>query len=94
VIESILISVDVGESGQNIMYGVIILATAYLGQVAITGHQIRLGALNSSLGAFRGWLTPARSADEAMRPESSNEPRSSIPDDLGAQKREKGNGDE
>ena len=94
VIESILISVDVGESGQNIMYGVIILATAYLGQVAITGHQIRLGALNSSLGAFRGWLTPARSADEAMRPESSNEPRSSIPDDLGAQKRKKGNGDE
>jgi len=71
-----------------------ILATAYLGQVAITGHQIRLGALNSSLGAFRGWLTPARSADEAMRPESSNEPRASIPDDLGAQKREKGNGDE
>ncbi len=71
VIASILISVDVDQSGQNILYGVIILAMAYLNQVAITGHQIRLGALNSSR-AFRGWLPPARSADEAMRPESSN----------------------
>ena len=70
VIESILISVDVDESGQNIMYGVIILVAAYLGQVAITGQHIHLDRVGSSLGAFRGWLTPARSAEEAMRPEA------------------------
>jgi ribose transport system permease protein len=66
VIESILITVNVDESGRDIMYGAIILAMAYVGQVAISGNRLRIGMLGSRLGPLGGWLQPVPSRDEAM----------------------------
>jgi ribose transport system permease protein len=64
VIESILVTVNVNQSGQDILYGAIILTMAYVNQVAL-GDRARAGALSGRLGAFRGWLEPARRRHEA-----------------------------
>jgi ribose transport system permease protein len=68
VIESILVTVDVDESGQDIMYGAIILAMAYVGQVALSGNQLKLGSLGTKLGPFRGWLQPGAPREQATAP--------------------------
>jgi ribose transport system permease protein len=59
IIESILVTVNVNQSGQDILYGAIILAMAYLNQVAL-GDRARLGSLSGRRGPFRGWLEPVR----------------------------------
>lgn len=64
VIESILVTVNVAQSGQDIMYGVIILAMAYLGRLAIFGSGVRLGAVGQRLGPLRGWLQPVPAREE------------------------------
>ena len=69
VIESILVTVNVNQSGQDILYGAIILTMAYVNQVAL-GDRGRMRALSGRLGAFRGWLEPARRRHEADIPRS------------------------
>jgi len=64
VIQSILISVNVSQAGQDILYGAIILVMAYVNRVAIAGSVVRLASVNASVGAFRGWLEPVRPAAE------------------------------
>jgi ribose transport system permease protein len=64
VITSILVTVNVDQAGRDILYGTIILAMAYVNQVAL-GDRARVGSSTIGLGAFRGWLQPAR-----RRPES------------------------
>jgi len=76
VIESILVTVNIDQSGQDIMYGVIILAMAYLAEVAISGRGARGGGLlRGRLGSLRGWLQPVPKAGEAQ----------AAPPDTGAQ---------
>ena len=72
VIESILVTVNVNQSGQDILYGGIILAMAYVNQVAL-GDRARLGPLSVRLGAFRGWLEPVRRRPEADSPRNPTE---------------------
>ncbi len=60
VITSALISSGVDQSGQDILYGAIILAMAYFNQVALSGQG------TTSLKAFRGWLQPVGRGDEAV----------------------------
>lgn len=75
VIESILVTVNVDEAGQDIMYGAIILAMAYVGQVAISGTGLRAGALGARLGPLRGWLQPVPSREEvAAAPDLAERP--------------------
>jgi ribose transport system permease protein len=64
VIESILVTVNVDQSGQDILYGAIILTMAYVNQVAL-GDRAPLRLLAGHLGAFRGWLEPAGRRHEA-----------------------------
>jgi ribose transport system permease protein len=59
VITSILVTVNVDQSGRDILYGSIILAMAFVNQVAL-GDRSRVGASSIGLGAFRGWLQPVR----------------------------------
>ena len=49
----------VDQSGRDILYGSIILAMAFVNQVAL-GDRSRVGASSIGLGAFRGWLQPVR----------------------------------
>jgi ribose transport system permease protein len=77
VIESILVTVQVDESGQDIMYGVIILVMAYVGQLAISGGPGRLGSVGARLGPFRRWLEPVGSREELRRPELTGPPQDS-----------------
>jgi ribose transport system permease protein len=58
VITSALISSGVDQSGQDILYGGIILIMAFFNQVALSGQG------SSSLSAFRGWLQPVGSSDD------------------------------
>jgi ribose transport system permease protein len=64
VIESILVTVNVDQSGQDIMYGAIILVMAYGGQLAVSGSGLRLGTLGGRLGPLRGWLQPVPTREE------------------------------
>lgn len=56
VIESALVTANVNQAGQDILYGVVILLMAYMNQAAISRAGLRLAG---SLGALRGWVTPA-----------------------------------
>lgn len=67
VIESILVTVNVDQSGQDILYGAIILAMAYLNQLA-SGDHVRRGPFAARFGAFRSWLEPVRRRPEADSP--------------------------
>jgi ribose transport system permease protein len=64
VIESVLVTVNVDQAGQDILYGAIILAMAFLNQVAVSGGGARLGSLGSRFGPFKGWLQPVQSRAE------------------------------
>ncbi|MFL5953297.1 MAG: ABC transporter permease [Gaiellaceae bacterium] len=64
VIESALVTVNVDQAGQDILYGAIILAMAFVNQVAVSGGGARLGALGARLGPFSGWLQPVRGRAE------------------------------
>ena len=77
VIESALVTANVDQSGQDILYGAIILMMAYLNQVAVSGDGMRLGALASRLGVFRGWLEPVGTRPDPETPP----PRMPGPDD-------------
>jgi ribose transport system permease protein len=58
VITSILVTVNVDQSGRDILYGTIILAMAYVNLVAL-GDRARVGPSSLRL-AFSGWLQPVR----------------------------------
>ena len=62
VITSALISSGVDQSGQAILYGGIILVMAFFNQVALSGGG------GPKLTAFRGWLQPVGTADDAPPP--------------------------
>ena len=64
VITSILVSVNVEQSGKDVLYGVIILAMAYVNQVAL-GDRARIGRASLGLGPLRGWLQPSRRRPDA-----------------------------
>ena len=64
VIESILVTVNVNQSGQDILYGAIILDDG-LRQPGRPRRPGPLRGLSGRLGAFRGWLEPARRRHEA-----------------------------
>jgi len=64
VITSILVSVNVEQSGKDVLYGVIILAMAYVNQVAL-GDRARIGGASLGLGPLRGWLQPSRRRPDA-----------------------------
>jgi ribose transport system permease protein len=66
VITSILVTVNVDQSGRDILYGTIILAMALVNQVAL-GDRARVGGGTSALrfAAFRGWLQPVRRRPDA-----------------------------
>ena len=68
VITSALVTANVDQAGQDILYGAIILAMAYLNQVALSGNKFRLGPLGTSIGAFRGWLEPVGATEETDAP--------------------------
>jgi ribose transport system permease protein len=68
VITSALVTANVDQAGQDILYGAIILAMAYLNQIALSGNGFRLGPLGTSIGAFRGWLEPVRASKETEAP--------------------------
>jgi ribose transport system permease protein len=63
VITSALVSSGVDQSGQDILYGGIILVMAFFNQVALSRQGSQLG---SGLSAFRGWLQPVGSTDDAL----------------------------
>ena len=65
VIGSILVTVNVDQSGQDILYGAIILVMAYVNQVTVSQDGVGLRSLGKRLGAFRGWLEPVQSKEEA-----------------------------
>jgi ribose transport system permease protein len=73
VIESILVTVNVNQDGQDILYGVIILAMAYFNQIAVSTSGIGSGSLGRRLGPLQGWLVPvhSRAESEAAPPEPS-----------------------
>lgn len=64
VLESTLVTANVSQSGQDILYGGIILAMAYVNQVAIAGGATRLRTLGARVGPFRGWLEPVGTRPE------------------------------
>jgi ribose transport system permease protein len=74
VITSALISSGVAQSGQNILYGAIILVMAFFNQVALSRQGSHLG---SGLSAFRGWLQPVGSTEDGPReaPELMDRPK-------------------
>jgi ribose transport system permease protein len=75
VIESALVTAQVNQAGQDILYGVVILLMAYFNQVAISRATFRLRSGLGGLGVLRGWLEPvgAREADAAARPRAVDE---------------------
>jgi ribose transport system permease protein len=68
VIESALVTANVGQSGQDILYGGIILVMAYLNQVALSGSGTGFGIVGTKLGVFRGWLQPVAARPELETP--------------------------
>jgi ribose transport system permease protein len=75
VITSILVTVDVDQSGQDILYGAIILVMAFFNQVAISEGAVSLRSVGQGLAVFRGWLQPVRSREEAAAaPEAPQRP--------------------
>jgi ribose transport system permease protein len=74
VIESALVTVNVDQAGQDILYGAIILAMAFLNQVAVSGGGARLGMLGSRFGPFKGWLQPVQSRAESEARELTSQP--------------------
>jgi ribose transport system permease protein len=74
VITSILVTVDVDQSGQDILYGAIILVMAFFNQVAISQGAAPLRSLGRGLGAFRGWLQPAMTREEAAAARNGSAP--------------------
>src|SRR5262249_20761301 len=65
VITSILVTVNVDQSGRAVSYGTIILRMAFINQVAL-GDRSRMGPSSPlRFGAFRGWLQPVRRRPEA-----------------------------
>ena len=65
MIESALVTIQVSQAGQDVLYGAIILFMAYFNQLAVSGPG-RPRSLRGSLGAFRGWLEPVGAADEPL----------------------------
>jgi ribose transport system permease protein len=65
VITSALITIQVDQAGQDILYGAIILLMAYFNQVAVSRQVTQPRWLAKGPKAFRGWLEPARPPGEA-----------------------------
>jgi ribose transport system permease protein len=68
VIESALVTVEIDQAGQDVLYGAIILFMAYLNQVAVMRRGFRVPALLQGAGALGGWFRSAsRSPEESAR---------------------------
>lgn len=68
VIESALVTIQVNQAGQDVLYGAIILFMAYLNRVAVSRPGFGIPALLRRSGGLSGWLTPvARKAEESVR---------------------------
>ncbi len=67
-ITSILVTVNVDQAGQDIMYGAVILAMAWAGQLAVSGGGARIGSVAQRLGPLGGWLRPVPSREELAAP--------------------------
>lgn len=65
IIESALLTVGLGQDGQDVLYGLVILVMAYFNQVAIGRQSWGIRPLTGRLKAFKGWLEPVR--NEAAR---------------------------
>jgi ribose transport system permease protein len=67
VIESALVTVQVDQAGQDVLYGGIILVMAYFNQIAVTRPRTQGGApLRGILKPLRGWLEPVREPEKAL----------------------------
>jgi ribose transport system permease protein len=58
VITTSLLTIGVGQDGQDILYGGVILVMAYLNQFAVTRQKWAPKSLTGGLKGFRGWLEP------------------------------------
>jgi ribose transport system permease protein len=67
VIESALITINVDQSGQDMLYGGIILVMAFFNQVATSRQGGQSTSLTRGLKAFRGWIEPVRRPGEGTR---------------------------
>jgi ribose transport system permease protein len=56
VIESALLTI--GQAGQDILYGAVILLMAYFNQIATSVEGWRLGFFRQTLGTLQGWVEP------------------------------------
>jgi ribose transport system permease protein len=68
VIESALVTIQVDQAGQDVLYGAIILLMAYFNQVAVSRRRTTSRPLAWGAHAFRGWIEPVRSPEEAAVP--------------------------
>ena len=66
IITTALLTVGVGQDGQDILYGGVILAMAYLNQFAVSREKWMPKSLTGGLKAFRGWLEPVRSPKDRV----------------------------
>lgn len=68
VIESALVTIQVDQAGQDVLYGAIILFMAYLNRVAVSRPGFGVPALLRRAGGLGGWLSPpARSPEESVQ---------------------------
>jgi ribose transport system permease protein len=68
VIESALVTIQVDQAGQDVLYGAIILFMAYLNRVAVSRPGFGIPALLRRSGGLSGWLRPpARTPEESMQ---------------------------
>lgn len=67
VIESALVTIQVDQAGQDVLYGGIILFMAYLNRVAVSRRGFGVPGLLRGVGGLSGWLRPpARSPEESI----------------------------
>jgi ribose transport system permease protein len=69
VIQSVLVTVNVDQAGQDILYGVIILLMAFFNQVAVSRDGVGLRLPGARLSAFKGWFEPVRPRRSSPRKE-------------------------
>jgi ribose transport system permease protein len=67
VIESALVTVQIDQAGQDILYGAIILFMAYLNQMAVMRGRLRVPALLRGGGPGGGLRPAARSPEESAQ---------------------------
>jgi len=67
IIESALLTI--GQAGQDVLYGSVILFMAYFNQVTTSASRQRARLTWGEIKAFRGWLEPVPRPGESVAPE-------------------------